>query len=124
MKNIYLFSLLSTGFIAALAAGCNTVADVTNSQSEAVKAATNETCDRYDECGKIGRGKTYESREACDNQVRDFWNEQWTVTKCEGHINGDALDVCTDRISSTKCDSFIDRLNTVYNSCSSDDVCK
>lgn len=121
MKNIYLVTM---GLIAGVAAGCNTVADVTNSQSDAVTAATDATCDRYDACGQIGTDKTYETRESCENKVRDFWNDQWTVADCEGHINGDALDVCTDRISSTDCDSFVDQLNTVYNSCDSDDVCR
>jgi hypothetical protein len=118
------YSLITLGLIAGIAAGCNTVADVTNSQPNAVTAAVNATCDRYDACGQIGASKTYETRDACDNQARDFWNEKWTVAKCEGQINGDNLTVCTDRIASTDCDSFLDRLNTVYNSCNSDDVCR
>jgi hypothetical protein len=120
MRN--LFIVLGLGVFGAI--GCNTVADVTNKQSDAVNAAVTATCDRYEACDKIGAGKTYETSEACENDSRDFWNGQWTVAECEGHINGDALDVCTDRISSTACDSFVDKLSTVYVSCSSDDVCK
>ena len=121
MKNIYLVTL---GLIAGVVAGCNTVADVTNKQADAVDSATNATCDRYEECGEIGADKSYENRESCETNVRDFWNDHWTVADCEGHINGAALTVCTDRISSTECDSFVDRVNTVYNSCDSDDVCR
>jgi len=121
MKTVYLMTL---GLIAGIVSGCNEFADLTNSQSEAVTVATNATCDRYDACGKIGAGKAYENRESCENHVRDFWNRQWTAAQCEGHIDGDALDVCTDRISSTDCNSFVDQLNTVYNSCDSDDVCR
>ncbi len=104
--------------------GCNTVADVTNKQSDAVNAAVSATCDRYEACREIGAGKSYETSAECEKDSQDFWNDQWTVAKCEGNINGDALNVCTDRISSTDCDSFVDRLATVYVSCSSDDVCK
>jgi hypothetical protein len=78
MKNAYILTL---GLIAGFAAGCNTIADVTNSQADAVTAATNATCDRYDECGEIGAGKTYETRESCENQVRDFWNDQWPASE-------------------------------------------
>ena len=104
--------------------GCNTVADVTNKQSDAVRAAVSATCDRYEACGEIGARKSYETSDACEKDSQDFWNGQWTVAKCEGHINGDALTVCTDRIASTDCKSFLDKLNTVYSSCDVDDVCK
>jgi Family of unknown function (DUF6184) len=122
MKNTYLFAL---GLIAGIVGGCdNTIADVTNSQPSAAKAAVDATCDRYEACDQIGAGKTYESREACDNQLRDFWNEQWPAARCEGKINGDALDVCTDRIASTDCNSFVDKVRTAYDTCNSDDVCR
>ena len=120
MRNIVFVALALFGGIV----GCNTVADITNKQSDAVNAAASETCDRYEACGNIGAGKTYETKEACDKESHDFWNGQWTVEKCEGKIDGDALTVCTDRIASTDCNSFVDKLNTVYNSCASDDVCQ
>jgi hypothetical protein len=121
MRNIFIGLL---GLVAFTSMGCDTVADVTNKQSDAVTAAVSATCDRYDACMEIGTGKSYATRAECDNDSHDFWNGQWTVAECEGHINGDALKVCTDRIASTDCNSFIDKLNTVYGSCASSDVCK
>lgn len=121
--NNYIIAAL--GVVSVIATGCsNTIADVTNSQAKAVTAAVNATCDRYNACSRIGAGKTYENRDACDKQARDFWNDQWTVAKCEGNINGDSLTVCTDRISATNCDSFVDKLQTVYGSCATEDVCR
>jgi len=120
MRNLFIVTLGLLGGIM----GCNTVADVTNSQADAVSSAVSSTCDRYEACGAVGAGKSYETMTECENDSKDFWNDHWTVAKCEGKINGAALTVCTDRIESTTCDSFLDKLNTVYNSCASDDVCK
>ena len=121
MRNLIIVAL---SIVAVAATGCDTVADVTNKQSDAVKAAVSDTCDRYDECGQIGRDKSYKDRAECENHSKDFWNKQWPAAKCEGHINGQALTTCTDRIASTACDSFVDKLNTAYVTCDVDDVCR
>lgn len=112
--------------LAPLAAtlGCNAIADVTNKQVDAVNAVVKATCDRYQACGKIGSGETYSTRTDCENNARDFWNAQWPATDCDGHIYAPGLQTCTDRIASTDCNSFLDQINTAYNTCNKSDVCQ
>ena len=117
MKNTLLMLCLVVS-----AVGCNTVASVTKKQSDALTAVTNATCDRYNSCGDIGPGKTYTSSDDCQTQVRAFWNDQWDVADCDGHINGDQLTICTDAVSSTDCNAF-DAAVTVYDKCAKSDVC-
>ena len=105
------------------AVGCNTVASVTKKQSDALTAVTNATCDRYNSCGDIGSGKTYTDSDDCQTQVKAFWNGQWPVADCDGHIDGNNLTICTDAVSSTDCSNFADQLNTVYDKCAKSDVC-
>lgn len=105
--------------------GCGEeVANLTDRQADAVTVATDATCDRYEKCGEVGDGKTYTSRSDCESRVRAFWNDQWPASDCEGHISGDGLTTCTDRIKSTECGSFVDALATAYVSCSKSDVCR
>lgn len=111
------------GSVLCLLAGCNTLADVTNRQVDAVNSAKIATCDRYQACGRIGAGETYENRSDCEANAVSFWNDRWPTASCDGHINGNALEVCTDRIASTDCGSFVDQLSTVYISCAESDVC-
>ncbi len=118
MKRLFLLVSLVVS-----AAACNDVASVTKKQSDALTAVTNATCDRYNACGDIGPGKTYTDSNDCQTQVKAFWNNQWPVAQCDGHINGDQLTVCTDAVSSTDCSNFIDQLNTVYDKCAESDVC-
>ncbi|ATB29947.1 DUF6184 family natural product biosynthesis lipoprotein [Melittangium boletus] len=105
--------------------GCGgTVADITNKQSDAVNAAAGESCDRYQDCEEIGAGKKYETRDACLAENKDFWNGRWEAADCDGHINGDSLDVCLNSIKTTSCGSIIDQIDTAYNRCAKADVCK
>ncbi|WP_239576268.1 DUF6184 family natural product biosynthesis lipoprotein [Archangium primigenium] len=103
--------------------GCGTVADITNRQADAVTAAVNESCDRYEACGQIGPDKKYATRDACKAENQDFWNGRWDAADCEGHIVGASLDVCLDSIKTTSCDSILDQLDTAYNRCAKSDVC-
>ncbi|HZH02919.1 MAG TPA: DUF6184 family natural product biosynthesis lipoprotein [Myxococcaceae bacterium] len=120
------FKAWTCGLVLAVAGCDDEVADITDRQSDAVKAAVDASCDRYEECNKIGTAQdaVYATRDECEVETRDFWNSQWPAAECEGKINGDGLSTCTDRIKTTDCDNFIDQLTTAYQTCNREDVCR
>lgn len=115
---------ITLGALAVLS-GCgdSTLADITDRQADAVNAAVDTTCDRYEFCQQVGEGKTYANREACENEQRLAWDGRWPADECNGRINGDKLQVCLSAIEGTSCDNFFDQLNTVYGKCPKNEVC-
>jgi hypothetical protein len=93
------------------------------SREQARDRATTHSCDWYASCGEIGSGQTYETRDACDVDVRSSWNDLWPAADCSGTIDGDALDVCLKAIDITDCANGFDFFNTVFNKCGKDKVC-
>jgi Family of unknown function (DUF6184) len=110
--------VLIATFVVAMSCGGNST-----SQPAARDAATNASCDYYARCGQIGAGKTYETRDSCEVQVRSFWEGQWPAADCDGKIKSSALDICLGAISSTLCNNGVDVLNTVLVKCAKADVC-
>lgn len=100
----------------ALLAGCGV------SRIDARDAATDRACNRYEKCGRIGAGETYTSRDDCEVQQRNFWNNYWPTDVCEDRINTDSLDLCLKSIDSTSCSSDFDMVSTAIK-CSKDTVC-
>jgi hypothetical protein len=93
------------------------------SREQARDMATTRSCDWYASCGEIGSGKRYETRDACEVDVRSSWNNLWPTADCNGKIDGDALDVCLKAIDITDCANGFDFFNTVFNKCGKDKVC-
>ncbi|WP_043428533.1 DUF6184 family natural product biosynthesis lipoprotein [Cystobacter fuscus] len=102
--------------------GCGTIADITNKQSDAVNAAANTTCNRYQDCGEIAAGKKYSTRDECMNAEKGNWNGRWSVAECDNRINGDNLNFCLDAIEATSCGNVFDQINTATK-CTQNDVC-
>ena len=97
-------------FAGLLATSCG---GVTNSQVVARDRATTASCDWYQGCGNIGAGKTYETRESCETQVRGQWDQAWPLTECDSKINQAQLSVCLDAIHATQCGNVLDILSTL-----------
>jgi hypothetical protein len=102
-----------------LATGCGS----DHSQAGARDAVTDASCDFYNRCGEIGAGKTYETRDSCEVQVRASWDTAWPVQACDGKINSEQLKVCLSAIAATECGNTLDVLNTLLNKCPQDKIC-
>jgi hypothetical protein len=93
------------------------------SQPQARDAATAKSCDWYARCDEIGAGKQYETRDACEIEVRNFWNNTWALADCDSKIDSEALDICLKSIEITQCGNGLDFLNTILNKCGKASVC-
>ena len=102
-----------------LASGCGS----NHSQAAARDAVTDASCDYYARCGDIGAGKTYETRDSCEVQVRASWDNAWPVEACDGKINAAQLNTCLSAIAATECANALDVLNTLLNKCPQDKIC-
>lgn len=107
----------------ALGAGALAGCDGAPSRTAARDAATRASCDWYAMCGEIGAGKTFETRDSCEVQVRSSWDQAWPAADCDGKINGDQLDVCLSAIKITECGNGLDVLNTLANKCPKARIC-
>jgi hypothetical protein len=111
---------MALGLLAVgLAAGCGS----DHSQASARDAVTDASCAYYARCGDIGSGRTYETRDSCEVQVRASWDTAWPVEACDGKINSEQLNVCLNAIGATECGNTLDVLNTLLNKCPQDKVC-
>jgi hypothetical protein len=102
-----------------VAAGCGS----NHSQASARDAVTDASCDYYARCGEIGAGKTYETRDTCEVQVRANWDTAWPVEACDGKINSEQLNICLSAIGATECGNALDALNTLLNKCPQNKIC-
>jgi hypothetical protein len=105
--------------VGAAASGCGSTA----SQADARDRATATSCDWFQMCGQIGTGKTYDTRDTCDVQVRAKWDSAWPVASCDGKISESQLEICLAAISSTICGNGLDELDTLANKCPEAKIC-
>ena len=106
--------------LALLTLGCSG----TWSQTSARDAATAKTCDYYSKCAEIGSGKKYATRDACEVDVRSYWNNAWPLDECDNKIRNEDMDVCLKAIEITVCGNSFDFFNTIFNKCGKSSVCK
>jgi hypothetical protein len=93
------------------------------SQATARDLATTHSCDWYAKCGEIGAGKTFETRDSCEVNVRVVWNATWPLDACDGKIPSKELDSCLNAIDNTQCANGLDLFNTLFNKCAQAQVC-
>lgn len=93
------------------------------SQPDARDRATAASCDWYEACGEIGEDKAYASRDACEVDVRAYWNNAWPVELCDQKIPPEKMDTCLVAIEITECGNAFDFLNTVANKCGRANMC-
>jgi hypothetical protein len=120
MQGIATTLILAATLAAGLALGCD---GADRSQADARDSATTASCDWYAMCGEIGAGKTYDTRDTCNVQVRAFWDSKWPVATCDGKVDTGALGICLDAIHITECGNAVDVFNTVANKCAVEKVC-
>jgi hypothetical protein len=103
--------------------GDSTEAEVTDSQTAAVDAASSNFCDHVEACHGIGEGKTYASRNDCQTNRTAFWNEKWPQAACEDRIHEDNLQRCLDALERMDCNSLVDELRVLNGDCAQSKVC-
>ncbi|RAL20434.1 hypothetical protein DL240_16650 [Lujinxingia litoralis] len=81
-------------------------------------------CDRSDDCGNVGEGRTYSSYSDCLVEKKADFNDVWPADQCSGdRIIESQFDRCLDRIKVSACDgSWLDQLSTL-NECRAGNVC-
>jgi len=124
MKINYWLSLV--GAVAMVGCGTSTEADITGRQEEAVSAAVNSACDKFEECREGGADVEYADRDECETEEQTKWNNLWSNAECDGKVNGDRLDDCLNAIKSTACDGFsgfFDEAAARFDECTQDKVC-
>lgn len=100
--------------------GCGSVS---NDRQDAINQATAATCSRYQQCGAIGAGLSYDTLSDCQDDWKNKFSMQWMESQCDGRIDHAMLSTCIERIDSTMCTSILDVLNTFYVICSTANVC-
>ncbi len=85
-------------------------------------ATVARACGRYQTCGEIASGKTYDTRDQCDVQQRSYWEGVWPAASCEGKINSTQLDTCWKAIDIADCTNVLDLLN-IGAKCDKSKVC-
>lgn len=114
-------AMLTVGAVAFLFGhGCGSVS---NDRQDAISRATTAACERYQSCGAIGKGLSYDTLSDCQADWRNKFTMQWTEAQCQGRIDQSMLTNCIERIDSTMCTSILDVLNTFYVICSTANVC-
>lgn len=90
--------------------------------NDARNGGAQRTCQYEQRCGKIGSGQDYPNLDECLTDQRAKFNDTWSVERCDGKINGEALDVCFKAIENAQCDNLLDLISTA-SKCSSANVC-
>ncbi len=115
---------LAAVFVALVAVGAAVAGCGGSSRESARDQATTQSCARFDQmCGDIGAGKTFDTLDSCEIQVRAHWDSTWPVASCDGKINEANLEVCLAAIYSTGCTSGLDILDTLAVKCAEAKVC-
>lgn len=93
------------------------------SASSARDAASAKWCEFANRCGDIGSGQRYANLDECMTKQRSAWLDAWPTSRCESHVNAQALDVCLRAIDNTQCGNIIDQVATL-SKCGQNDVCR
>jgi hypothetical protein len=85
---------------------------------------TEAVCDRYDECGRIGSGRDYNSMDDCRVDMRNTFNDLWPSSECDqGRINPDRYDICYSRAKSLSCNNMLGETLWFGLNCNANQVC-
>jgi len=99
------------------------ISDESRAMTEAhTFAITRERCDRERRCRNLGRGKTFESRNACERFYNDRDFEAFGPGVCRTGIDQNGLSECLRSIRAEACASSLDTLETL-DTCQPEHVC-
>jgi hypothetical protein len=108
--------------ILLVASGCFVLFSGCLSVVDAREVGAQRTCAYEQRCGNIGSGQRYATPAECVTDKRADFQNTWPTDRCDGKINGEAFESCLKSIDNTRCNDFLDIINTV-SKCSSLSVC-
>jgi hypothetical protein len=113
---------ISTGLMIILSLGLATACSL--NRESAVSDMTTTACDRWDECGAIGEGKSYATYDECKADNLDNFYQLWPSEACgEGKITPAAYDDCLNRTATYPCGGSVLDMLTFTQNCNADVVC-
>ena len=89
--------------------GATTTSSASANESAAQTIAV-ARCDREQSCRNIGSGKTYASRNACVDELRDKSQTELRASECPGGVDSTQLDKCLAEVRGEKCGDPLDTL--------------
>lgn len=92
------------------------------SVADAREGGAQRECRWEDRCGNVGSGKRYAAFDECLTDKRASYLNRLPTERCDGKINGQALDVCFKAIENTSCTDLLDQLAT-FSKCDSGSIC-
>jgi hypothetical protein len=118
------------GALFAVAAACGGIAEAPAPPTSATGAQTNEEaittiaearCAREEACNNIGRGKSYQSKDACKREASHDARADLRSENC-GTIDTNKLDKCVSTINDERCGNPFDAIGRVV-ACQQKEIC-
>lgn len=104
---------------AAETSGAMTPASRTRSAAEQIAQSR---CEREQQCGNIGKDKTYSSSQDCSTRIQNDWKDDLNARQCPGGINQKQLNECLGQIRAEACSNPFDTLARITE-CTSRQIC-
>jgi hypothetical protein len=96
-----------------------TPASRTRSAAEQIAQAR---CEREQQCGNIGRDKTFSSSQDCFLRIENDWKDELSARQCPGGINQKELNECMAQVRAEACSNPFDTLARITE-CTSGQIC-
>jgi len=104
---------------ASQTSGAMTPASRTQSAAEQIAQSR---CEREQECGNIGKDKTFSSSQDCLARIQNDWKEDLNARECPGGINQEQLNQCLAQVRAESCGNPFDTLARITE-CTSGQIC-
>jgi len=99
--------------------GAMTPASRTRSAAEQIAQSR---CEREQECGNIGKDKTFSSSQDCLARIQNDWKDELNARECPGGINQKELNECLAQVRAEACANPFDTLARITE-CTSRQIC-
>ena len=97
------------------------------SREQYVEQISDEACDRFEACGKIGEGQLYANEDECESKMEANFYELWPEDQCGGSkITGSRYKSCYEQAHDFTCESglsSVDDYMTYISNCNASQVC-
>lgn len=110
--------VLSMFLICGVLVGCGEP-----SRDRAVERISDTVCDRFDQCGDLGR-YDYATYSECLSDIETRFYDGWPDDQCgEGQINRDRFLDCEDRAANYPCQANLGDFISFLSNCNAQQVC-
>jgi hypothetical protein len=92
------------------AASATTTGASASGGESAAQSIAAARCDREETCKNIGSGRTYPSRNACVDELRDKSRSELNASDCPGGVDNAPLEKCLSEIRGENCGRALDAI--------------